>query len=81
MYTYKPFISDLSSCTLLVNYDKLMPINLYTEWKKSAVVNVNEIELREALDCTWLYKTVHMSKVQFRQNVAESCYKLNYFPN
>jgi len=34
-----------------------------------------------ALNCTWWYKTVHMSKAQFRQNISESCYKLNYFPN
>jgi len=81
MHTYKPFISDLSSCILIVNYDQLMTINLYMEWKKSVVVIVNVIELREALDCTWPYKTVQMSKIQFRQNIAESCYKLNYFPN
>jgi len=41
----------------------------------------NRIELRDALDCTWLYKAVHMSNVQFKQNISQSCYKLNYFPN
>jgi len=27
------------------------------------VLSWNGIELRDALDCTWLYKTVHMSEV------------------
>jgi hypothetical protein len=44
----------------------LTAFNHYIERKKSVVLSWNGIALRDALDCTWLYKTVHMSKIQFK---------------
>ena len=44
----------------------LTQINLYMEWKKSVVLSWKGIKLRDEQDCTWLYKTVRMSKVQFK---------------